>query len=98
MNTSKHLTLQDRQNIELMLNAKKDFTEIAQAIGKHKSTISREIRAHVACMHPHRSKWCSLQQLQKPIWVQENQHLRQVQFTAAIQTLSPMQHMQFPLF
>ena len=48
MNTSKHLTLQDRQNIELMLNAKKDFTEIAQAIGKHKSTISREIKAHVA--------------------------------------------------
>ena len=47
MNPSKHLTLQDRQNIELMLNAKKDFTEIAQAIGKHKSTISREVRAHV---------------------------------------------------
>ena len=47
MNPSKHLTLQDRQNIELMLNAKKDFTQIAQAIGKNKSTISREIRAHV---------------------------------------------------
>ena len=48
MNTSKHLTLQDRQNIELMLNARKSFTEIAQAIGKHKSTVSREIQAHVA--------------------------------------------------
>ena len=47
MNTSKHLTLQDRQNIELMLNAKKDFTQIAQAVGKNKSTISREIKAHV---------------------------------------------------
>lgn len=48
MNTSKHLTLQDRQSIELMLNAKKNFTEIARAIGKHKSTVSREIQAHVA--------------------------------------------------
>ena len=31
MKPGKHLTLQDRQNIELMLNAKKDFTQIAQA-------------------------------------------------------------------
>ena len=30
-----------------MLNAKKSFTEIAQSLGKDKSTISKEIRAHV---------------------------------------------------
>ncbi|WP_406547380.1 IS30 family transposase [Succinimonas sp.] len=46
MNQRKHLTLQDRQTIELMLNAKKDFTEIARAIGKYKGTISREVRTH----------------------------------------------------
>ncbi len=46
MNSGKHLTLQDRQNIELMLNARKSFSEIAQLIGKNKSTISREVRAH----------------------------------------------------
>ena len=45
---NKHLTLQDRQNIELMLNNKKTFTEIAQVLEKDKSTISKEVRAHVA--------------------------------------------------
>ena len=34
----KHLTLQDRQNIEQMLNAKKNFVEIALALNKNKST------------------------------------------------------------
>ena len=47
MNQGKHLTLQDRQNIELMLNAKKEIAEIARTIGKHKITIFREVRAHV---------------------------------------------------
>ena len=42
----KHLTLQDRQSIEQMLNAKKNFVEIALALDKNKSTISREVRAH----------------------------------------------------
>ncbi len=48
MNTGKHLTLQDRQNTELMLNSKKSFSEIAEFIGKHKSTVSREVKAHIA--------------------------------------------------
>ena len=42
----KHLTLQDRQNIEQMLNARKSFTEIALALDKNKSTISKEVRGH----------------------------------------------------
>ena len=42
----KHLTLQDRQSIEQMLNAKKNFVEIALALDKNKSTISREVRGH----------------------------------------------------
>ena len=41
-----HLTLQDRQSIEQMLNAGKKFTEIALALDKNKSTISREVRAY----------------------------------------------------
>ena len=44
---NKHLSLQDRQNIERMLNERKSFTEIAQELGKNKSTISREVRGHV---------------------------------------------------
>ena len=44
---NKHLSLQDRKRIEQMLNEKKIFTEIAQELGKDKSTISREIRGHV---------------------------------------------------
>ncbi len=51
MNKKNHLTLQDRQSIEQMLNEKKSFTEIAQAVGKHKSTISREVQAHAAYIH-----------------------------------------------
>ena len=43
----KHLTLQDRQSIELMLNNKKSFTEIAHELGKSKSTISREVKGHI---------------------------------------------------
>ena len=45
----KHLTLQDRQNIEQMLNARKNFVEIALVLGKNKSTISREVKGH--CEH-----------------------------------------------
>ena len=30
-----------------MLNSKKTFTEIAHSLGKDKSTISKEVRAHV---------------------------------------------------
>ena len=40
----KHLTLQDRQSIEQLLNSKKTFTEIASVLGKNKSTIAREVR------------------------------------------------------
>lgn len=42
----KHLTLQDRQCIELMLNDKKTFAEISVALGKSKSTIAREVKNH----------------------------------------------------
>ena len=42
----KHLTLQDRQRIEQMLNAGKTFSEIALALDKNKSTVSREVQAH----------------------------------------------------
>ena len=41
-----HLTLIDRQVIEQMLNNKKRPIDIAKALGKHPSTISREIKAH----------------------------------------------------
>ena len=43
---NKHLTLQDRQSIEQMLNAKKTFAEIARTLEKDKCTISKEVRAH----------------------------------------------------
>ena len=43
----KHLSLQERQSIEQMLNDRKTFSDIANALGKNKSTISREVQAHV---------------------------------------------------
>ncbi len=42
-----HLTLEERQIIEQMLTAKQRLVDIAKAIGKHLSTISREIKAHL---------------------------------------------------
>ena len=45
----KHLTLEDRQIIEQMLNERKTLSEIASALGKNKSTVSREVRARASC-------------------------------------------------
>ena len=41
----KHLTLQDRQCIELMLNEKKTYLEIADKTGASTATISRVNRS-----------------------------------------------------
>ena len=41
-----HLTLEDRQTIEQMLNNKQRPIEIAKAVSKHVTTIYREIKAH----------------------------------------------------
>lgn len=41
-----HLTLENRQLIEQMLNNKQHPIEIAKAVGKHATTICREIKAH----------------------------------------------------
>lgn len=41
-----HLTLENRQMIEHLLNNRQRLVDIARAIGKHISTIGREIRAH----------------------------------------------------
>lgn len=42
-----HLTLENRQTIETMLNARHSITEIAATLNKALSTISREIKAHI---------------------------------------------------
>ena len=41
-----HLTLENRQLIEQMLNNKQHPIEIAKVVGKHATTICREIKAH----------------------------------------------------
>ena len=43
----KHLTLQDRQCIELMLNEKNTFSEIAFLLGNQTSTISGEVKGNI---------------------------------------------------
>ena len=43
----KHLTLQERQIIEQMLNERKTFAEISRILEKDKCTISKEVRGHV---------------------------------------------------
>ena len=47
MPKGKHLTLDDRQNIQLGLNEGLSFKEIAGNLGKDPSTISKEIRNHI---------------------------------------------------
>ena len=47
MATNKHLTLNERIIIETMLNEKSSFREIAKALEKNPSSISREIRHHL---------------------------------------------------
>lgn len=46
MNKKKHLTLDDRMDIQMLLKEGKSFNQIADRIGKNRSTITREIRAH----------------------------------------------------
>ena len=46
MSKGKHLTLDDRQSIQVGLHEGRSFQEIAREIGKDPSTISKEIRNH----------------------------------------------------
>lgn len=46
MNMSKHMTIQDRQDISAGLKAGDSFGSIARKIGKSATTVSREIRSH----------------------------------------------------
>lgn len=45
-NMKKHMTLDDRITIQQGLKEKKNFAEIAALIGKSRSSVSREVRAH----------------------------------------------------
>lgn len=47
MNKNKHLILDDRNKIQLMLDNKESFAAIAAALGKDPTTISKEIRNHL---------------------------------------------------
>ena len=42
----KHMNLEHRETIEIMLKEQKNFTEISNAIGYHRTTISDEIIKH----------------------------------------------------
>ena len=46
MSTKKHLVLEDRKQIESMLNQNLSFSKIGKMIGKSTSTVSREVKAH----------------------------------------------------
>lgn len=51
MPNNKHLTLDNRITIESMLNLQSSFKEIAAALDKDPSTISKEIRSHLVFRH-----------------------------------------------
>ena len=43
----KHLTLSDRAEIEIMIEKGFSFSQMARALSKDSSTISKEIRQHI---------------------------------------------------
>ena len=47
MSKNKHLNLDDRCKIQLMLDNKESFSSIATALGKDPTTISKEVRNHL---------------------------------------------------
>ena len=47
MADQKHLTLEQRTVIQEMLSKHKTFTDIGKVLGKHPSTISKEVRGHL---------------------------------------------------
>lgn len=46
LNNNKHLTLEDRMTIQNLLDANVNLTAIGNALGKHRTTISKEIKLH----------------------------------------------------
>ena len=46
MSTKKHMVLEDRKQIEILLNQNQSYTSIAKALGRSTSTISREVKAN----------------------------------------------------
>lgn len=50
--SNKHLNIYERVSIQDMLDAGFSFTAIANAIGKHRTTISREVKQHRIKKHP----------------------------------------------
>ncbi len=53
-----HLTLDDRQIIELMLNEKNKFADIARALKRTKSVIAREVKTHTIKMRTGGQGFC----------------------------------------
>ena len=47
MAKNKHLTFDDRHNIQLGLDKKMTFREIAKWIGKDPTTVSKEVKRHL---------------------------------------------------
>lgn len=47
MSKNKHLTYDERLSIQRLLSEGTSFAFIAEAIGKHRTTISKEIRGHI---------------------------------------------------
>jgi len=46
MTKNKHLTIEDRSQLEHMLRGGNSLSEIAERLGKNRSTISREIKKY----------------------------------------------------
>ncbi len=55
---SKHLSFDDRLAIQAGLREQQDFTQIAEKIGKSRTTVSREILAHRRLVFSHKGNLC----------------------------------------
>ena len=47
MANQKHLKIEERSVIVAMLNERSSFTDIDKALGKDRTTVSKEVRSHL---------------------------------------------------
>ena len=57
---SKHLSQIERYQIYSLMKANQSITQIAEQLGRHKSTISRELRRNAGCRGYNAKQACEL--------------------------------------
>jgi hypothetical protein len=71
----KHLTYDDRRQIQNFLTRKCSFSEIGEKIGKDRTTISREVKAYAKYIGKSARSKCISEEIRQPMTTLENRIL-----------------------